>query len=668
MNETTPETAPRPQAITLRAIGLGLIAVVFMEFLINYQGHVAINAPLTLSQFSEGALLVFVGVVALNSLVRLAWPRLALTAAELLTILAMTWSAGMLAGRGWTGRLIGMLCGPRYLASTENRWEAILGGFGRDGLLPTWLYPDFDSEAVNWFFSGAPPGQPIPWSAWISPLFWWCCVAVAFLAFAMAITALFYKQWSEHERLAFPLLSAPVMLVEETPGRRTGPIFRNRLFWIGILLTTGVYVWNMVGYFYQEWPTIGVYAPASAVSREVITGFPAVAFRVMPLVLGFMYFANLDLLLSLWVFFILGWIVAGISATTGWAVGSGTLTVTGIDIVHVHSSGALIFLAVWSVYVARRHLRRVWRAALSRDRAADNPGGAMPYRTALLVCLWSALFLVVFCRRIGMEWTVIALALGFNFIAFFTVAKYMAATGLSYINPSYTAGGRLIINMVGDAWMTPQSILGLGMIHGGQFGQMQRLWGFTMMPHAFKIAERAERGRSRILGALVLAVVVGAGFSLWQLLDLGYTRGGLRMEQYTFREAVELDFGYVTKAVSDVQAHKGLPADTEKLATWGLGFVLCGAVTLLHARFAWWPIHPVGLAFSSTSAGTYWFSIFLIWLFKLLILKIGGVKLYNRAKPVFVGFIAGYALALILSFSIDAIFFPGREGHAIHNW
>ena len=663
-----PLRKPRPQAITGRAIFLGLVTVVVMLFLVNYQYHVAVNAVLTLAQLPVCVLIVFVLWVGINSVVKAVRPRSALTATEMLTIFVMCWSAGMLGGRGWTGRLIGMLVGPQHFASPENRWLDILGGLGRDGLLPTWLFPDFETQAVRWFYMSAPPGVAIPWAVWATPLLWWSAAAIAFLALAMATTVVFHRQWAVHERLNFPLMGVPIALVEEAPGRRAAPVLRKRLFWIGIAASGGVLSWNIVQYFAPAWPRIDIYALAGNTSQQLIRGFPEINFRIMPLVIGFLYLANLDLLLSLWVFYLLGWIEAGISETTGFAVGAAGTKVAGWDLVRVHSFGALVMLAVWSVWVARRHLRAVFRSALSRDRAADNPDGAIRYRTAIIVWLWALAFLLIFCRRMGMTWGVIGLAMGFILVAFFTVAKYMAATGLSYINPSYSASGVLITNLAGNAWMTPQSVIGLGIMHGGYFGAGQRLFGFGMMPHAFKAAERAERGRRRIVPALILAVLVGSAFSFWHTLYLGYTRGGLRMAGYTLNFVADQDFGYIMKNVDKVQRHRGLSADWEKVGAFGVGFALAGIITLLHTRFTWWPLHPVGLAFSSTSAGVYWLSILIVWLAKLIILKVGGTRLYEKAKPFFIGLIVGYVLALIVSFSVDAIFFAGQPGHRIHDW
>ncbi|MDK1030822.1 MAG: hypothetical protein QGD94_02330, partial [Planctomycetia bacterium] len=65
---------------------------------------------------------------------------------------------------------------------------------------------------------------------------------------------------------------------------------------------------------------------------------------------------------------------------------------------------------------------------------------------------------------------------------------------------------------------------------------------------------------------------------------------------------------------------------------------------LALARFRWtrWPLYPVGWLLASTyPMNCIWFSIFLGWLAKGTILKLGGAEMYERLKPLFVGLIIG---------------------------
>ena len=112
------------------------------------------------------------------------------------------------------------------------------------------------------------------------------------------------------------------------------------------------------------------------------------------------------------------------------------------------------------------------------------------------------------------------------------------------------------------------------------------------------------------------------------------------------------------------------PFDTswERLAVFAVGAAIMGILTFLHYRIPWWPLHPIGfpVAFSWNTQLTV-FSIFVVWAVKAIILRMGGVALYRKWQPVFLGILVGYALAVTLSFCVDAIWFPGH-GHGIHNY
>jgi hypothetical protein len=61
------------------------------------------------------------------------------------------------------------------------------------------------------------------------------------------------------------------------------------------------------------------------------------------------------------------------------------------------------------------------------------------------------------------------------------------------------------------------------------------------------------------------------------------------------------------------------------------------------------------------------FSLFLAWACKAIILRLGGVQLYRKSQPFFVGLLVGYALGVSLSSVVDMIWFNG-QGHGIHSW
>ena len=101
---------------------------------------------------------------------------------------------------------------------------------------------------------------------------------------------------------------------------------------------------------------------------------------------------------------------------------------------------------------------------------------------------------------------------------------------------------------------------------------------------------------------------------------------------------------------------------------FGIGAALMGLLTYLRYRFAWWSIHPLGLAISaSDNSKSIAIPVFMAWSIKLILIRIGGVSLYRRAKPFFLGLLVGYTLGVVWCFLVDLIWFPGH-GHGVHAW
>ena len=91
-------------------------------------------------------------------------------------------------------------------------------------------------------------------------------------------------------------------------------------------------------------------------------------------------------------------------------------------------------------------------------------------------------------------------------------------------------------------------------------------------------------------------------------------------------------------------------------------------ITLLRARFHWFPIHPIGLVFQYTHATFhYWNNFLIVFVIKLILLRYGGVNAYLAGKPFFYGLGVGYTVGVLLSTIIDFVWFP-MAGHHVHGW
>jgi len=85
---------------------------------------------------------------------------------------------------------------------------------------------------------------------------------------------------------------------------------------------------------------------------------------------------------------------------------------------------------------------------------------------------------------------------------------------------------------------------------------------------------------------------------------------------------------------------------------------------LARHRFIWWPPHPLGSVVEyGWTMHNIWFSVFLAWLIKVMVLKYGGPKVYRRTRPFFLGIILGQFVVGGFWLVLDA--FTGMTGNVV---
>jgi hypothetical protein len=102
------------------------------------------------------------------------------------------------------------------------------------------------------------------------------------------------------------------------------------------------------------------------------------------------------------------------------------------------------------------------------------------------------------------------------------------------------------------------------------------------------------------------------------------------------------------------------PIDSTTILTcYGAGGLATAALSIARLAFTWWPIHPIGLLVCATyPIYKIWFSFFVGWFIKVLVMRYGGLSLYKRMKPAAMGLIAAEAVVagLFLLISLLAAF------------
>jgi hypothetical protein len=149
-----------------------------------------------------------------------------------------------------------------------------------------------------------------------------------------------------------------------------------------------------------------------------------------------------------------------------------------------------------------------------------------------------------------------------------------------------------------------------------------------------------------ILAAMVLALVVGFFVSGAGLLytEYSYSTTVDRKHEFPINHwGVE---GAVKVRVLDPVVSYNRPdgpnENHNRLGHLAFGAGLTALLSIMRLRFTWWPFQPVGfLLMYSYMIQTIWFSVFLGWLAKLLIVRFGGASLFHNARNLFIGLIIG---------------------------
>ena len=380
------------RAVTLRSVGVAVCVIVVSVWWDEWMAYYMDGSNISRSHFPLAFLFPFMALAVGNIVVRNMRASWALTRAEMRVVLAMGLVAISVPYDGVTGHLLGILGGVYYFASAENAWDFYL-----HDAIPTWMAPQNNNGEMVWFFEGTPPGHFPAIDVWFVPLFWWTLLlgAMAFAAFCLVV--MLRKQWVDHERLTYPLVEVGQILTDTESDGHLLRMLKSPLFWMAFGFVMFLKLWNVGSYFTPAFPPI----PIEGGQFRLGADFPFLIRRISFYAIGFGYFARLDVLFSVWFFVFLTACEVFVFNKLGYTPGAADRQWQS-DALGWQSGGALIFLAVWSLWMARRHLRDVWRKALKPECDVDDGQELLSYRMAVFGLFLSLLKLDLHHRN---RWT-----------------------------------------------------------------------------------------------------------------------------------------------------------------------------------------------------------------------------------------------------------------------
>lgn len=616
-----PTGHPLREGITWRGVLIGALLIwpncywIFMVEGIWHTGH-----PTAISLMWNVVFNLLV-LLLLNAWLRRRRPQWALTQGEFITIYVMIAIPSALAGHDSLQLGIPALAYGWWFQTPENRWYEL---FLKQ--TPRWLTVS-DPETLKHMHVGHSTLYTLHHlRVWAGPMVWWCLFILALGTVMIALNVILHKQWTAHEKLAFPIIQIPMQM---TQNGGDNPFWRNRLLWIGFACGATLDLVNGLHILFPSVPYFPVRHNEHEFGRAWFTTSPWNAigttwFPLYPFIVALGFLLPLDLAFSTWFFFLFRKLQQVVTRALAYD------TLPRLPYLNEQSYGAWFVIFALSLYTARGHLAEVWRHVVSGRSRLDDRDEPFGYRTTVGLLAISVAFLFFFCLRAGMS----PMAIFWFFTIYFVIAVAITRVRAELGPPAHEVVGmnsyNLMVDVVGSqaVGVNNQAMVPLFYWFTGRGYRTQ------VMPHqmeALKMADMACLSARRLGVAMVIALLWGGISCFWTALHQHFQEGVNAMTRH--------NSGQFAQIASHIQS----PVPADPMAVY---FVLGGAaftffLAWMRTQCLWWPFHPAGYALSMNFGVDYFWSCILIaWLIKALALRMGGYRWYR----VLVAFMCGVLL------------------------
>ncbi len=327
----------------------------------------------------------------------------------------------------------------------------------------------------------------------------------------------------------------------------------------------------------------------------------------------------------------------------------------------LQTAGAYFVIAATIYWQARPVLKAVWQTAFGRNQSEkqDDSHELMSYRMALISVVVGFAGVTVWLVAAGMSPALAMFQMAvYLFVVALVMSRAVAQAGLLMTETSFLPQTLLQV-------FTPLHSLGaanLTMLAVSNTLFAQDLRGELLSPF-LDVQRTAGRigARSRtLLVPLIVAIVVSLVTASLAFLHLSYAVGGNLLYGHP-HEVADYEMSVLAGPLQGQPSASGASG----AGAFVVGAMLAIALTVLRAQYAWFPLHPLGLALcASYSMKVFWFGFFVAWFIRALVVRYGGIQAYRRFSPLMLGLIVGefssavFWACLHLAFKVTAPAFP----------
>ncbi|MFQ3549345.1 MAG: DUF6785 family protein [Armatimonadota bacterium] len=608
------------KGITLRAILTGVILIpilsywIFLSEIIRYQGH-----PTTISIFYS-SIFVLTLMIGINALLSKYLPKFAYSQAELITVYVMMNIGSAIVAHDFIQVLISIIPYPMDTGA-DDPWLNLF-----KTTVPQWLVMS-DSYAIKRFFLGGNLYDPLVYKPWLLPIASWTAFILVLCTMFLSLNVLLRKQWMEREKLSYPLIQLPMDMTAEGY-----PLFKNKLFWIGFGIVAVIDIINGLHILNPDIPGIAIKNPDMG---RLFTTRPWNAIGLLPMSyypfgIGLGVLLPVDLSFSCWFFFWVWKMQRVATAAFGWE------TVRGMPFINEQSFGAYMGICLFVLYMARKNTKELILHFLGR-KTLDDSDEPIRYKTAIWILIFGCIFITLFCRAAGMSGVLIIAFFVIYFALSITITRMRAELGPPAHDLHNGGPDSIIPAILGNHHFSTRELGIMGMFFW--FNRAYRAHSMPIQLESFKMAEKTNTSYKWMYSAILIATVVGTIAAFWAALHLIYQTGASKDMGPPNVPAI---YRYETWSRIESWTTLSIPANINFGIAIMVGFVFTLILNAFRMRLGWFPFHPVGYAVSSSWAmHQLWMPMLIAWAIKIIILRYGGLKLYRKALPFFLGIILG---------------------------
>jgi len=548
--------------------------------------------------------------------------------------------------------------------------------------IPLFMAPSLD--VANEFRAG---GYPIPWADYVPMIMWWWLVTTLPALFAISLSVIFRKRWTDIEKVPFPQTMIAHELVKGFYGEREGLPW-NKIFLIGLVFGFAVQMPIFMVSIFPWFPDIYGWRTNTCAhggtwitSDSPLGGIAGLAlYGKYPPTAAIGYLAPLNTLLSFLICY-LALIIIGTQVAYAFGYYTGILGASGcgrvwcsppIGLMYSAPSkwyatgqlGGIVGLSIFMLIGSRRYIIDTFNAALGRlgpDKiSAMEKDEPISYRTAYLMMTISLILFIAFWMASGFS------LLGALLMPLTLVLVFWSTTRI------YGLVGFAVSD--GDSWAqflyqgliwptipanrTPEWAASIWISSEFSADYPEMGWGGALFSSfaSFRMASLTGTSSKNVFKISTITAIILPLVSIIATLWIINIFGVGRTSQATWVGGLN---GLLTK-------NEG--GNTPTAPPWIpyalLGIVIVGLLSFLHARFLWWPIDPAGYVLATSIHPLLegiWLPFLIAWVAKTITLRAGGSKAYeNYGIPVATGFITGTTLSILIGGGIGfyKFFYP----------